>query len=55
MFKDVINETGTIHAAIRGIGRTIGVAQIFFDQREPGVEDLANFRWVFLETFYSLW
>src|SRR5206468_634619 len=43
LLKDIINETGTIHAAVRWIGRTIGVTQILFCQREPGVQDLPYF------------
>ena len=41
--KNVINETGAIHAAVRRIGRAISVAEIFSCQRKSGIEDLANF------------
>src|SRR5215469_9779667 len=46
LLKDVINETGAIHAAAFWIGRAIGVTEILFCQREAGVEDLANFCWI---------
>src|SRR5882762_10220769 len=42
--EHVINETGAIHAAVRGIGRSVAVTKILFCQRESGVDDLAYLR-----------
>ena len=44
LLKNVINKSGTIHAAVFGIGRAIAVTEILFRQREPSVDDLAYFR-----------
>ena len=33
-----------------GIGRAIGVTEIFFCKREPGVENLAHFWWITVVT-----
>jgi len=42
LLKDVVKETGAIHSAVFRIGRAVAVAEIFFRQRETGVEDLAH-------------
>ena len=49
--QDVVNEAGTIHPAIRRIGRSIAVIEIAFRQLERVTKEFAHRLGIFVEAF----